>query len=108
SRLATSLMSTRAMPSRLRGNQGTQFRPTHGVPGTRVYRDWRGHMTEHIIDPDIIDADNANRVADLRTDYDSLGERLDRRGISIHAIKAKIAEFSIAVPSWGVGTGGTR
>jgi len=44
----------------------------------------------------------------LRNDYDSLGERLDRRGVDINAIKAKVAGFSVAVPSWGVGTGGTR
>jgi L-rhamnose isomerase/sugar isomerase len=65
-------------------------------------------MTEHIIDASIVEAENAKRVADLNVDYDTLGERLDRRGISIDAIKAKVADFSVAVPSWGVGTGGTR
>jgi len=65
-------------------------------------------MTDTIIDPSIVEADNARRAADLRADYDSLGERLDRRGIAIDAIKAKVAGFNIAVPSWGVGTGGTR
>lgn len=65
-------------------------------------------MTEHIIDQSTVEAENAKRAAHLRTDYDSLGERLDRRGISIDAIKAKVAAFSVAVPSWGVGTGGTR
>ena len=65
-------------------------------------------MTEHIIDPSTIEAENAARAADLNVDYDTLGERLDRRGISIDAIKDKVAAFSVAVPSWGVGTGGTR
>jgi L-rhamnose isomerase / sugar isomerase len=65
-------------------------------------------MTEHIIDASIVEAENAKRIADLNVDYDTLGERLDRRGISIDAIKAKVADFSVAVPSWGVGTGGTR
>ncbi|KQT49709.1 sugar isomerase [Devosia sp. Leaf420] len=65
-------------------------------------------MTEHIIDPSIVTADNSKREADLRRDYETLGERLDRRGIAIDAIKAKVAKFSVAVPSWGVGTGGTR
>lgn len=65
-------------------------------------------MTDHIIDKSIVDADNARRLADLNVDYDTLGERLDRRGIDIDAIKAKVAAFSVAVPSWGVGTGGTR
>ena len=65
-------------------------------------------MTEHIIDPSVVQAENAKHDANLRADYDSLGERLDRRGISIDAIKAKVAAFNVAVPSWGVGTGGTR
>ena len=65
-------------------------------------------MTDHIIDPTAIEADNAKREADLRADYDFLGERLDRRSIAIEAIKQKVAGFNIAVPSWGVGTGGTR
>jgi len=65
-------------------------------------------MTEHIIDPSIVEAENASRETDLRTDYDYLGERLDRRGIDIDAIKQKVGAFSVAVPSWGVGTGGTR
>ena len=65
-------------------------------------------MTEHIIDPSVVEAENAARAADLNVDYDTLGERLDRRGISIDAIKDKVAAFSVAVPSWGVGTGGTR
>ena len=65
-------------------------------------------MTEHIIDPSIVEAENAKRAADLNVDYDTLGERLDRRGIAIDAIKDKVAAFSVAVPSWGVGTGGTR
>ena len=43
-----------------------------------------------------------------RADYDSLGERLARRGIDIEAVKAKVARYGVAVPSWGVGTGGTR
>ncbi|QQR38002.1 L-rhamnose catabolism isomerase [Devosia rhizoryzae] len=65
-------------------------------------------MTEHIIEASIVEAENAKREADLRRDYETLGERLDRRGIAIDAIKAKVAKFSVAVPSWGVGTGGTR
>lgn len=65
-------------------------------------------MTENIIDISVVESDNASREADLRRDYETLGERLDRRGIAIDAIKAKVAKFSVAVPSWGVGTGGTR
>ena len=46
--------------------------------------------------------------AELRRDYDTLGERLARRGVEIDALKARAAAFGVAVPSWGVGTGGTR
>ncbi|MBE7184484.1 MAG: L-rhamnose catabolism isomerase [Methylobacterium mesophilicum] len=65
-------------------------------------------MSETIIATDVVAANNAAREADLRRDYETLGERLDRRGIAIDAIKAKVAGFGVAVPSWGVGTGGTR
>nr|WP_314261458.1 L-rhamnose catabolism isomerase [uncultured Devosia sp.] len=65
-------------------------------------------MTEYMIDTSVVEAENAKRVDDLHADYESLGERLDRRGIAIDDIKAKVAEFSVALPSWAVGTGGTR
>ena len=61
-----------------------------------------------MIKQDIIDADNAARIADLKADYDYLGAQLSRRGIDIGAIKAKVSAYGVAVPSWGVGTGGTR
>ncbi|TIS25913.1 MAG: L-rhamnose catabolism isomerase, partial [Mesorhizobium sp.] len=63
---------------------------------------------EQIISADIVEKDNAAREADLKRDYDSLGERLDRRGIAIDAISDKVEKFAVAIPSWGVGTGGTR
>jgi L-rhamnose isomerase/sugar isomerase len=65
-------------------------------------------LTEHLISTDLVERSNAAREAELRRDYGSLGERLDRRGIAIDAIKAKVAAFGVAIPSWGVGTGGTR
>jgi len=55
-----------------------------------------------------IEAHNAQRMAALEDDYASLGRQLDRRGINIDAVKAKVASFSVAVPSWGAGRGGTR
>ncbi|SNR56706.1 L-rhamnose catabolism isomerase [Puniceibacterium sediminis] len=61
-----------------------------------------------MIDTNAIEAANEAAMKDLRADYDALGEHLDRRGISIDAIKAKVAGYGVAVPSWGVGTGGTR
>lgn len=51
---------------------------------------------------------NEKAEADLRADYDALGEHLSRRGVDIDAVKARVSSYGVAVPSWGVGTGGTR
>jgi L-rhamnose isomerase/sugar isomerase len=60
------------------------------------------------IDRELVAADNARRAPALARDYDALGERLSRGGIDIEAVKRTVATFTVAVPSWGVGTGGTR
>ena len=65
-------------------------------------------MTELPIDAALIERDNARRRADHVADYDALGAKLARRGVDMAAITAKVAAFTVAVPSWGVGTGGTR
>jgi len=65
-------------------------------------------VSESIISADLVDKNNAARKADLERDYASLGERLDRRGIAMDAIRDKVEKFAVAIPSWGVGTGGTR
>src|SRR5258705_13896907 len=51
---------------------------------------------------------NAPLRADLAADYSMLGGMLQRRGIDIDAITREVAAFAVAIPSWGVGTGGTR
>ena len=61
-----------------------------------------------MISDTIIAQDNDRFHASLKADYDALGEHLDRRGIDIAQIKAKVSNYGVAVPSWGVGTGGTR
>ncbi|MCX5577994.1 L-rhamnose catabolism isomerase [Kaistia terrae] len=65
-------------------------------------------MTDLPISSDLLAEKNKAEEAALANDYSSLGEQLDRRGIDIDAITRKVAAFSVAVPSWGVGTGGTR
>ena len=45
---------------------------------------------------------------DLKNDFDALGAQLSRRGIAIDSLLQKAIDFSVAVPSWGAGTGGTR
>lgn len=65
-------------------------------------------MTEMRIAAEIVAAENDKREAALRSDYQALGEKLARSSIDIDKVTAKVANFFVAVPSWGVGTGGTR
>lgn len=65
-------------------------------------------MTGLPLSADQIAAQNALGAEALQDDYDSLGRALARRGLAIDDIKAKVAGFSVALPSWGAGRGGTR
>lgn len=51
---------------------------------------------------------NAQLQSDLTEDYEDLGRKLARRSIDIELIVKQASEFAVAVPSWAVGTGGTR
>ena len=51
---------------------------------------------------------NARELVALDDDYASLGHKLARSGIDIDAIKTRVTRFTLAVPSWGAGRGGTR
>ena len=57
---------------------------------------------------DQIAAANQRLRAALDEDYEHLGSQLARRGVSIDDLTARAMAFRVAVPSWGVGTGGTR
>ncbi len=61
-----------------------------------------------LIDAEFVGEQNANLEADLRADFDHLGTQLERRGVDIDAIVKRIQAFHVAIPTWGVGTGGTR
>ena len=63
---------------------------------------------EEIIARDIIESENAKRIDALNDEYESLGRALKRRNATIDSIKDKLKSLEVAVPSWGVGTGGTR
>ncbi len=60
------------------------------------------------IDSQLIADHNARLERHVRNDYEHLGEQLARRDVDIEAITAQVAAFGVAIPSWGVGTGGTR
>ena len=52
---------------------------------------------------------NAPLLADHTADFQHLGEQLARRGAaSATDVVAKLRAFQVAVPSWALGTGGTR
>ncbi|MDC8784670.1 L-rhamnose catabolism isomerase [Roseateles koreensis] len=56
----------------------------------------------------LIEAHNEKARGPLQSDYAHLGEQLARRGVDIDAVRQRVAAFGLAIPSWGVGTGGTR
>lgn len=63
------------------------------------------------IDPrerDFIADGNATGITALQGDYDALAAQLRRRGIDIERVTSAVMDFHVAIPSWGVGTGGTR
>lgn len=60
------------------------------------------------IEPEIIEHHNAERRSSREADYNALAERLARDGIDADALIARLRDFGVAVPSWGVGSGGTR
>jgi L-rhamnose isomerase/sugar isomerase len=64
--------------------------------------------SKQLIDNELIAAQNARYMRALERDYEALGEKLARTGIDIDSVKRDVARFTVAVPSWGVGTGGTR
>ncbi|MGN6548314.1 MAG: L-rhamnose catabolism isomerase [Pararhizobium sp.] len=61
-----------------------------------------------VISDDFVESENARRQDALEADYAALGEHLARRGVDIDAVREKVAAYGVAVPSWGVGSGGTR
>ena len=61
-----------------------------------------------LIDAEFVGEQNANLETDLRADFDHLGTQLGRRGVDIDAIVKRVRGFHVAIPTWGVGTGGTR
>ena len=64
-------------------------------------------MAVRITPEQIVDVE-ADLLADHERDLAALAEQLDRRGVVIDDIVEQIARFSVAAPSWALGTGGTR
>lgn len=65
-------------------------------------------MTDLPIDPNVIAEADKEVAAGHAADYEALGGALARRGIDIEDLTHSVQDFGVAIPSWGVGTGGTR
>ncbi len=57
---------------------------------------------------DFIAAQNLSAAPAVAEAYAALSRQLARRGVDLETITAKVAAFAVAIPTWGVGTGGTR
>src|SRR5215467_5155794 len=64
--------------------------------------------TRFEIDDAFIAERNQEAKRFLEQDYEFLGDKLARDNIDIGDFTAKAQAFQVALPSWGVGTGGTR
>ncbi|HLW93649.1 MAG TPA: L-rhamnose catabolism isomerase [Roseiarcus sp.] len=60
------------------------------------------------ISADFVANHNARLEAATNEDYQALARTLSRRGFDAEALVEKVMRFAVAIPTWGVGTGGTR
>ena len=66
-------------------------------------------MATHFeIDDQFIAEQNRKTREWVEEDYDHLAKKLRRQNVDIEDVVKKAESFRVAVPSWGVGTGGTR
>ena len=56
----------------------------------------------------LIASENATRQKAPDEDYAALALQIQRRGLKIEELTERAMAYSVAVPTWGVGTGGTR
>ena len=61
-----------------------------------------------MVDPNRLKAFNEERLSDHQRHWVFLLESLTQKGIDVDKTLNKIADFQIAIPSWALGTGGTR
>jgi len=60
------------------------------------------------IEDEFIAEQNQKAKPWLAEDFDHLAKKLQRDNVDIEDLVAKANSFRVAIPSWGVGTGGTR
>jgi len=64
--------------------------------------------TNFEISDDFIAEQNSQTRNWIEEDFEHLGKKLRRQNVDIEDLVKKAAAFRVAIPSWGVGTGGTR
>src|SRR6266567_948406 len=64
--------------------------------------------THFEIDDSFISEQNQKVNGWVEQDYEHLSKKLRRQNVDIEDLVAKAKSFRVAIPSWGVGTGGTR
>lgn len=55
-----------------------------------------------------IHAQNEQSIKDHKRDYEYLSQRLADKGCDVSGILKNLQDFQVAIPSWALGTGGTR
>lgn len=60
------------------------------------------------IDNGFIAEQNRKMKAEVTEDYDHLAKKLHRSNIDVENLTTRAQALRVAIPSWGVGTGGTR
>jgi L-rhamnose isomerase / sugar isomerase len=60
------------------------------------------------LDAEHVAGENRKGLEWVEEDYGHLGRQLARRGLDIETLTQRATSFRVSVPSWGVGTGGTR
>ncbi len=61
-----------------------------------------------MIDANILQEENRGLLPGHKKDFGTITEQLSRRGIDSEKIIDEIQQFDVAIPSWALGTGGTR
>ena len=60
------------------------------------------------VQKEIINEQNKSAKSSLEFDFEYLEKKLKENQIDIRLILDQVKKFQVAVPTWGVGTGGTR
>src|SRR2546423_11162275 len=74
----------------------------------RTFSEKRTMATHFDIDGSFISEQNQKTRDWVEEDYEHLSKKLRRQNVDAEDLVAKAQGFRVAIPSWGVGTGGTR